>query len=88
MRAFLTSRGINLDQGALDDPPTALSVHGVGNRKNELFLRRLAEHGVDTYPGSVRFVRDGRSAPRTRTAAGRRGRRAFTAGSPVFSYWV
>ena len=56
VRDFLASRGISLEEGASDDPPTALSVHGVGNRKNELFLARLAERGVEAYPGSVQFV--------------------------------
>jgi beta-phosphoglucomutase family hydrolase len=55
VRAFLASRGIQLPEGSPDDPPAAATVHGLGNRKNELVLAKLA-HGVDVYPGSVRYV--------------------------------
>lgn len=62
VRAFLASRGIGLEEGAPDDPPTAATVQGVGRRKNELFLRRLADTGVTVYPGSLRFLRWARAA--------------------------
>jgi beta-phosphoglucomutase family hydrolase len=55
VRAFLASRGIQLPEGSPDDPPAAATVHALGNRKNELVLAKLA-HGVDVYPGSVRYV--------------------------------
>src|SRR5215831_5705209 len=38
-RSFLESRGIELPEGQDDDPPRAETVHGLGNRKNELVLR-------------------------------------------------
>ena len=56
VRDFLASRGVTLPEGAVDDPPSAVTVHGIGNRKNELLLRELDEHGVDVYPGSVRYL--------------------------------
>lgn len=56
VRAFLASRGIVLPEGTLDDPPAALTVHGLGQRKNDLFLDLLRRRGVDAYEGSVRFV--------------------------------
>ncbi len=56
-RSFLASRGITLPEGQDDDPPSAQTVHGLGNRKNEILLRRIREDGVDAYPGSVAFVR-------------------------------
>ena len=56
VRAFLASRGITLPEGTLDDSPTALTVHGLGRRKNSLFLEVLRRDGVDVYEGSVRFV--------------------------------
>jgi beta-phosphoglucomutase family hydrolase len=55
-RSFLQARGIELPEGADDDPPGAETVHGLGNRKNEIVLRMIREDGVQTYPGSVRYV--------------------------------
>jgi beta-phosphoglucomutase family hydrolase len=60
VRDFLASRGIRLPEGAPDVPPSALTVAGVGNRKNELVLRLLDENGVQVYEGSVRYVRAAR----------------------------
>jgi beta-phosphoglucomutase family hydrolase len=57
VRSFLASRGITLPEGQDDDPPTAETVHGLGNRKNEILLRRIRQDGVEAYPGSVTFVR-------------------------------
>ena len=62
VRAFLASRGIRLPEGSPDDPPTAETVHGLGNRKNVLVRRLIHERGVETYEGSVRFVRAVRAA--------------------------
>ena len=55
VRSFLASRGIQLPEGGPDDPPAAATVHGLGNRKNELVLAKLAD-GVEVYPGSVHYV--------------------------------
>src|SRR5207245_274757 len=62
VRDFLASRGITLPEGDPDDPPTAVTVCGVGNRKNELFLRQLDEHGVEVYEGSMRYLRAAKEA--------------------------
>ncbi len=62
VRAFLTSRNIALPEGSVDDPPTALTVHGLGTRKNDLVLELIRQHGVDVYEGSVRFVEAVRDA--------------------------
>jgi beta-phosphoglucomutase family hydrolase len=56
VRSFLASRGIALPEGSPDDAPSAETVAGVGNRKNETVLRLIRERGVESYPGSVRFV--------------------------------
>lgn len=56
VRSFLASRGISVDEGTPGDPPTARTVHGIGRRKNDLFLHRLASEGVTVYPGSLRFL--------------------------------
>jgi beta-phosphoglucomutase family hydrolase len=61
VRSFLAARGISLPDGRPDDPPTAATVYGLGNRKNELVLAKLAG-GVEVYPGSVRYVEAVRDA--------------------------
>jgi beta-phosphoglucomutase family hydrolase len=61
-RSFLASRGIDLPDGSADDPPDAQTVRGLGNRKNEIVLRRIREDGVEAYQGSVRYVRAVRDA--------------------------
>jgi len=62
VRSFLASRGIVLPDGRPDDLPAADTVYGVGNRKNDLVQQIIAEHGVDPYPGSVRFLQAARDA--------------------------
>lgn len=57
VRTFLASRGIVLPEGGPDDPPSADTVYGVGNRKNVVLLRRLREDGVQVYPGSIGYLR-------------------------------
>jgi beta-phosphoglucomutase family hydrolase len=62
VRSFLASRGIELAQGAPDDPPGAGTVAGLGNRKNDLVLALLERDGVAPYEGSVRYVHAARDA--------------------------
>jgi beta-phosphoglucomutase family hydrolase len=62
VRAFLASRGIALPEGSPDDPSTALTVHGLGTRKNDLVLGLIEHDGVEVYEGSVRFVEAVRDA--------------------------
>lgn len=57
VRSFLASRGIVVPDGEPSDPPTAETVHGLGNRKNLEVQRLIAERGVDVYPDAVAFVR-------------------------------
>ncbi|NLE82173.1 MAG: beta-phosphoglucomutase family hydrolase [Rhodococcus sp.] len=57
VRTFLESRRIALPEGAPDDPPTAETINGVGNRKNELLLKVIDQEGVDPYPGSVHYIK-------------------------------
>ncbi|SCF03036.1 haloacid dehalogenase superfamily, subfamily IA, variant 3 with third motif having DD or ED/beta-phosphoglucomutase family hydrolase [Micromonospora haikouensis] len=57
VRSFLASRGIVLPEGSPDDPPDADTVHGVGNRKNAVLLKRIHTDGVEVYPGSVTYLR-------------------------------
>ena len=56
VRDFLTSRGIELPEGTPDDPPEEMTVCGVGNRKNEDFLKALAEVGVDPYRSTLDLI--------------------------------
>ena len=62
VRSFLQSRGIELPEGGPDDPPDAETVHGLGNRKNELVQKLIRERGVKVYDGSRRFVDAAREA--------------------------
>ncbi|MGX2998777.1 HAD family hydrolase [Streptomyces sp. JNUCC 64] len=65
VRAFLASRGITLPERAPDataDPPGTLTAQGLGDRKNELLLARIADGGVEAYPGSLRYLGTVRAA--------------------------
>ena len=62
VRSFLESRGIELPAGSPDDPPSAETVDGLGNRKNELVLALIDRDGVQAYEGSVAYVRAVRDA--------------------------
>jgi beta-phosphoglucomutase family hydrolase len=56
VRDFLTSRGITLPDGTPDDPPSAMTVNGLGNRKNEAVQRRIRTEGVHVFEGSRRYL--------------------------------
>ena len=62
VRDFLASRGIDLPAGSADDAPEAETVIGVGNRKNTLLLRTIAEDGVRVYEGSRRYLKAAQDA--------------------------
>ena len=62
VRSFLAARGIELPEGSPDDPPRAETVHGLGNRKNELVLKMIHQSGVEPYEGSVRYARAAQEA--------------------------
>ena len=62
VRDFLASRSIVLPDGTPDDPPAAETVNGVGNRKNQLLLKRIHEDGVRVYEGSRRYLDAARDA--------------------------
>lgn len=56
VRAFLTSRGIELPEGDPSDSPDEETVSGLGNRKNDAFNAVLARDGVEAYAGSLRLL--------------------------------
>jgi beta-phosphoglucomutase family hydrolase len=62
VRAFLASRGITVPEGEPDDPPSAETVNGLGNRKNELVLAHIDQDGVKVFEGSRRYVNAVREA--------------------------
>lgn len=68
VRRFLESRGITLPTGSPSDPPDAMTVCGLGNRKNDAFLAEVAAHGVEPFDTTLAFVRALREAG-VRTAA-------------------
>ena len=53
VRSFLASRGINV--------PDEI-VHDLATRKDQLFLDLIHAHGVQTYDGSIRYLRAARQA--------------------------
>jgi beta-phosphoglucomutase family hydrolase len=56
VRAFLTSREIQVPEGSPGDPPQFETVGGLGNRKNELVNRIIEDEGVEPYEGSVNLI--------------------------------
>jgi beta-phosphoglucomutase family hydrolase len=57
VKSFLASRNIALAEGTPEDPPTADTVCGLGNRKDELVKAAIDQGQVESYPGSVALVR-------------------------------
>ena len=55
-RSFLESRGIELPEGTPDDPPGTQTIYGLGNQKNNLFVQKLAQGGVQVYDGSIKYI--------------------------------
>jgi beta-phosphoglucomutase family hydrolase len=56
IKAVLRSRNIDLPMGSPDDGEDALTVYGLGNRKNAMFLRVISDDGVRPYPGSFEIL--------------------------------
>ncbi|HEY6574672.1 MAG TPA: HAD family hydrolase, partial [Mycobacterium sp.] len=54
--SFLAARGITLPEGDQDDGPSAETVHGLGNRKNEMFQQTIHDDGVTVFEGSRRYL--------------------------------
>jgi beta-phosphoglucomutase family hydrolase len=56
VRSFLGSRSIHLPEGEPGDGPDVETVTGLGNRKNQLFLRSVHDGGVTVFEGSRRYL--------------------------------
>ena len=52
----LASRSVTIPEGDPSDSPGTESVCGLGNTKNAMFDRLLAEEGVAAYPGSLTLL--------------------------------
>jgi len=62
VRSFLASRQVSLPEGAEIDPPEAQTIHGIANRKDQIFLQLIHAQGVEPYEGSVRYLHAARDA--------------------------
>jgi beta-phosphoglucomutase family hydrolase len=56
VRSFLAAREITLPEGEQDDDPSAETVRGLGNRKNEMFHETIRKDGVKVFEGSRRYL--------------------------------
>lgn len=55
-RSFLVSRGIDLPEGAPDDPPGDGSVCAIGNRKDRRFVDLILRDGVQSFPDALALL--------------------------------
>ena len=78
---FLASRGIELPRGTPADPADRETVCGLGNRKDEYFLRRLESDGADVFPGTLALIErlDARGVPMAVVSSSRNTRRILSA---------
>jgi beta-phosphoglucomutase family hydrolase len=65
--SLLRSRDVEVPWGDPSDPPTADTVCGIGNRKNDVFSRVLRDEGITAFPGSLALM-DALDAAGTPTA--------------------
>ncbi|MBV9180477.1 MAG: HAD-IA family hydrolase [Acidobacteria bacterium] len=56
--SFLSSRAITLPWGHPSDPASVETICGLGNRKDELFMKKVRELGVEVDQDAVRLVRE------------------------------
>lgn len=61
-RDFLRARGIDLPEGDDSDAPGTPTIRGLSNRKNDIVVEKIRTDGVETYDGSVDYVRQVRAA--------------------------
>src|SRR5437763_700327 len=57
VESFLESRGIHLPKGSPDEPPNNRTIAGLGNRKDAMVKRAIDEGKVQSFDGSIRWVR-------------------------------
>ena len=56
VRAVLASRGIEIPTGTPGDDPTTHTIHGLGNRKNDIFLAELERQGAAAFNGAAELL--------------------------------
>ncbi|MFF7293122.1 beta-phosphoglucomutase family hydrolase [Microbacterium sp. NPDC008134] len=54
--SLMRSRNVEISWGEVDDPPSADTICGIGNRKNDAFAAELRRDGIAPYPGSLALV--------------------------------
>lgn len=57
IKSFLASRELELPEGSPEDTARNLTIHGLGKRKNELFLEHLEREGVEVYQPAENLAR-------------------------------
>jgi trehalose-phosphatase len=57
VESFLRSRAINLPYGDPADGPDDETICGLGNKKNQIFLRLLKSQGVEVFDSAVALIR-------------------------------
>lgn len=57
VRTFLSSRGIKLPDGDVDDGPEKVTVCGLGNRKNATFNQALEDQGVRLFDSTISLIK-------------------------------
>jgi len=55
--SLLHSRNVEVPWGEIDDPPSAETICGIGNRKNAAFTTELRREGIEPYAGSLALVK-------------------------------
>lgn len=58
VKGFLQSRGIDLPYGDPQDSPDQETVCGLGNRKNQLFQKKVKDEGVEVFESSIELLRN------------------------------
>jgi len=53
---LLRSRDVEVPWGAPSDDPSEPTVCGIGNRKNDVFMRVLGRDGIAAFPGSLALM--------------------------------
>ncbi|MBE0425713.1 MAG: trehalose-phosphatase [Nitrospirae bacterium] len=56
VKSFLQSRGIELPEGQSDDLSGTETINGLGNLKNDYFLKYIQEHGAEVYRSTVDLI--------------------------------
>jgi alpha,alpha-trehalose phosphorylase len=57
VRSFLASRGIAVPEGQPAEGQDADTLHGLGSRKDALFMERLRQDGVEVFAPAVALIR-------------------------------